>query len=85
MKKLETGKYEFNFPEEPKFEGELIYKFTKGDWSEVEIDRYGNRTPNRHWNDDKAVKLEKVAKWRKKLASLSPLSASKNPFDFRGI
>lgn len=65
MIKIEEGKYEFNFPQSPEFEGELIYKFTKGDWSEVEIDKYGNRTPNRHWNDDKSVKLEKVAKWRK--------------------
>ncbi|OOG72780.1 alpha/beta hydrolase [Algoriphagus sp. A40] len=65
MNKIEEGKYEFDFPESPEFEGELIYKFTKGDWSEVEIDRYGNRTPNRHWNDDKPVKFEKVAKWRK--------------------
>ena len=65
MRKLETGKYEFNFPESPEYDVELVYKFTKGDWSEVEIDRYGNRTPNRHWDDDKPVKFEKVAKWRK--------------------
>ncbi|MFN3997265.1 alpha/beta hydrolase [Algoriphagus sp.] len=65
MKKIEHGKYEFHFPEGPEFEGELVYKFTKGDWSEVEIDRYGNRTPNRQWNDDKPVKFEKVFKWRK--------------------
>lgn len=65
MNKIAPGKYEFYFPEGPKFKGELIYKFTKGDWSEVEIDRYGNKTPNRHWHDDKQVKTEKVAKWRK--------------------
>lgn len=65
MKKISNGKYEFNFPEGEEFESELIYKFTKGDWSEVEIDRYGNRTPNRRWNNDKETKTEKVAKWRK--------------------
>lgn len=65
MKKLEKGKYEFSFPENPVFDGELIYKFTKGDWSEVEIDRYGNRTPNRVWDDKKSSRTEKVAKWRK--------------------
>jgi predicted alpha/beta superfamily hydrolase len=65
MTKLEKGKYEFSFSDEPRFKGELIYKFTKGDWSEVEIDRYGNKTPNRHWNDEKTSKVEKVAKWRK--------------------
>ncbi|WP_425639369.1 alpha/beta hydrolase [Algoriphagus yeomjeoni] len=65
MKKISKGKYEFTFPDGPEFEKELIYKFTKGDWSEVEIDRYGNRTPNRHWKNDKVTKTEKVAKWRK--------------------
>ncbi|MBN3584641.1 alpha/beta hydrolase [Algoriphagus aestuarii] len=65
MTKLAKGKYEFSFPNEVKFKKELIYKFTKGDWSEVEIDRYGNKTPNRHWNDEQNSKVEKVAKWRK--------------------
>lgn len=65
MKKIETGKYEFTFPDSDEFANELIYKFTKGDWSEVEIDRFGNRTPNRHWNDEESVRTEKVAKWRK--------------------
>lgn len=65
MHKISEGVYEFSFADSPEFEGELIYKFTKGDWSEVEIDQYGNRTPNRHWHDDKSVKVEKVAKWRK--------------------
>ena len=65
MQKISPGKYEYIFPEGTEFEKELIYKFTKGDWSEVEIDRHGQRTPNRHWNDEKSVKIEKVAKWRK--------------------
>jgi len=31
----------------------------------VEIDQYGNKTPNRHWDDKKLLMTEKVAKWRK--------------------
>jgi predicted alpha/beta superfamily hydrolase len=65
MKKISKGKYEFEFPEGKEFQKELSYKFTKGDWSEVEIDKYGNKTPNRHWNDEKLLRTEKVAKWRK--------------------
>ncbi len=65
MKKISKGKYEFTFPATDDFQGELIYKFTKGDWSEVEIDRYGNRTQNRHWKDDKTERMEKVPKWRR--------------------
>ncbi len=65
MKKISKGKYEFQFPEGKEFKKDLTYKFTKGDWSEVEIDQYGNKTPNRHWNDEKLLRIEKVAKWRK--------------------
>jgi predicted alpha/beta superfamily hydrolase len=65
MYKIKEGVYEFAFPDKLEFQQELIYKFTKGDWSEVEIDLFGNRTPNRHWHDDQPVKIEKVAKWRK--------------------
>lgn len=65
MQKIKEGEYEYSFPAELEMYGELIYKFTKGDWSEVEIDMHGNRTPNRHWNDDRSVKVERVAKWRK--------------------
>ncbi|AMQ57206.1 alpha/beta hydrolase [Algoriphagus sanaruensis] len=65
LKRVESGKYEFTFPDSSDFQGELIYKFTKGDWSEVEIDRYGNRTPNRHWNNQETTRIERVAKWRK--------------------
>jgi predicted alpha/beta superfamily hydrolase len=65
MEKVSDGKYEFDFPDKPEFKGELVYKFTKGDWSEVEIDSDGNRTPNRHWNDSQPLRVEKVAKWRK--------------------
>ncbi len=65
MKKLAKGKYEFDFPKGKEFDKELVYKFTKGDWSEVEIDKYGNKTPNRIWNDGELIRTEKVAKWRK--------------------
>jgi predicted alpha/beta superfamily hydrolase len=65
MKRIAKGTYEFEFSDEKDFQKELIYKFTKGDWSEVEIDQYGNKTPNRHWNDNKTTRTEKVAKWRK--------------------
>lgn len=65
MTRVSPGMYEFSFPAEKKYQGELIYKFTKGDWSEVEIDRYGNRTPNRVWDDEQLARKEKVPKWRK--------------------
>lgn len=72
MQKIRTGIYEFSFPDSPEYQGELIYKFTKGDWSEVEIDSHGNRTPNRHWKDHQSTKIERVAKWRKNWLPFRP-------------
>lgn len=65
MTKLEVGKYSFQFPENFKFPIPLEYKFTKGDWSEVEIDRYGNKTPNRILKESQEIIEEYVPRWRK--------------------
>lgn len=65
MEKIEDNLYHFKFPLDFKFPDELLYKFTRGDWSEVEIDSYGNRTENRTNKKRKGVIKEHVAKWRK--------------------
>lgn len=65
MQKISDGKYSFMFPEDFPYPDELVYKFTKGDWSEVEIDRYGNKTPNRFCQKTKGIQKEHVPKWRK--------------------
>jgi hypothetical protein len=39
--------YHFKFTHDFDYPETLLYKFTKGDWSEVEIDSNGNRTENR--------------------------------------
>ena len=65
MEKIENGLYHFKFPYNYTFPEELLYKFTRGDWSEVEIDKYGNRTENRISKRKNGVKKEHVAKWRK--------------------
>lgn len=65
MEKIGNGLYHYKFAEDFTFKGELLYKFTKGDWSEVEIDQYGNRTENRLCKSHSGVKKEHVFKWRK--------------------
>ena len=65
LEKIENGLYHFKFPFNYTFPEELVYKFTRGDWSEVEIDKYGNRTENRISKRKNGVKKEHVAKWRK--------------------
>lgn len=65
MEKIGNGMYHFKFESDFKFPEVLLYKFTKGDWSEVEIDKYGNRTENRICKEHNGVRKEHVDKWRK--------------------
>lgn len=64
MQQTALGKYTFTFPPEFIYPSELIYKFTKGDWSEVEIDQSENKTPNRHCRKKSGIQKEHVPKWR---------------------
>ncbi len=43
---------------------DIEYKFTKGGWENVELDQYGNITPNRKINKKSATTNDFVEKWR---------------------
>jgi predicted alpha/beta superfamily hydrolase len=43
---------------------EIEYKFTKGGWENVELDQYGNITPNRKVKKKSAKTNDHVEKWR---------------------
>lgn len=64
MQKIASGKYSYTFPTEFEYPAELVYKFTKGDWSEVEIDKFENKTPNRFCKKKSGIQKEHVPKWR---------------------
>jgi predicted alpha/beta superfamily hydrolase len=64
MSRVSHGSYSFSFPTDFIFPEELLYKFTRGDWSEVEIDRFGNRTENRICRKFTGIRREHVEKWR---------------------
>jgi predicted alpha/beta superfamily hydrolase len=65
MEKIGIGLYHYKFPHDFDYPIELLYKFTKGDWSEVEIDGRGNRTENRSTHNHTGIQKEHVARWRK--------------------
>ena len=44
MEKVGQGLYHYRFSANFEYPEELLYKFTRGDWSEVEIDKFGSRT-----------------------------------------
>lgn len=64
MVKVGQGLYHHKFPVNFEYPEELLYKFTRGDWSEVEIDKFGSRTENRSCKKHKGLVKEHVAKWR---------------------
>ena len=65
MEQIGVNLYQYVFKKGTKLPQELLYKFTKGDWSEVEIDANGNRTENRSTFKHSGVQEEFVARWRK--------------------
>ena len=72
MEKIGNGLYHFKFDVDFVYPNELLYKFTKGDWSEVEIDKYGNRTENRSCKQHAGVRKEHVDRWRKNWLPFKP-------------
>ena len=64
MERVGQGLYHYKFSEDFVYPEELLYKFTRGDWSEVEIDKYGNRTENRSCKQTRGLRREHVEKWR---------------------
>ena len=72
MEKIGDGLYHFKFEHDFVYPSPMLYKFTKGDWSDVEIDKYGNRTENRVSTQNSGVKKEHVDKWRKNWLPFKP-------------
>jgi len=65
MEQIGANLYQFEFPSDFIYPQELLYKFTKGDWSEVEIGKNNEITSNRSTKLKKGILNEYVPKWRK--------------------
>lgn len=65
MERIGANSYHYKFPHDFDYPETLLYKFTKGDWSEVEIDSSGSRTENRSTTMHTGIQKEHVARWRK--------------------
>jgi predicted alpha/beta superfamily hydrolase len=72
MEKISSGLYHFKFTHDFNYPETLFYKFTKGDWSEVEIDSDGNITTNRATTSHTGVQKEHVSRWRRNWLPYKP-------------
>lgn len=61
MKKIEAGHYSFDFNEFPELP--LEYKYTRGGWDTVELDKDGEHTPNRKVTKTKSKIKDTVHQW----------------------
>ncbi|WP_310558603.1 alpha/beta hydrolase-fold protein [Flavobacterium sp.] len=65
MERIGNNLYQFEFPSNFNYPDDLQYKFTKGDWSEVEIGKNNEITSNRSTKLHSGILNEYVPKWRK--------------------
>lgn len=65
LEQINKNLYQFEFPSDFDYPDELLYKFTKGDWSEVEIGENDEITANRSTKLKFGIIEEYVPKWRK--------------------
>lgn len=64
LKQTGPNEYTFTFPEDELLPHQLEYKYHRGDWDQVEIDRYGNSIQNRvvEWNGQRTL-ADQVERW----------------------
>lgn len=72
MEKVGSGLYHFKFAHDFKLPETVLYKFTKGDWSAVEIDANGERTENRSTKQHTGIQKEHVFRWRRNWLPFKP-------------
>lgn len=72
LKQIGDKKYHYEFPQEFELPETLLYKFTKGDWSAVEIGLDEEITPNRTTSLKSGIQAEHVSNWRENWLPFKP-------------
>jgi predicted alpha/beta superfamily hydrolase len=76
MTAVAPGQYTFQFPEDAELNFPVEYKYTRGGWDQVELDRFGNPYGNRLITENDAVIHDTVTRWQTdvlKKTDLSPI------------
>jgi len=64
LQKVGEKEYQLAWPDDVVLPEKIEYKYLKGGWESVEIDRYGNRIENRQVNNPKGEICDLVSRWR---------------------
>ncbi len=62
--KMAPGHYKLEFATPHQLPEVLEYKYTRGSWDNVELDKYGNEATNRRVQPEQAVIRDVVPRWR---------------------
>ncbi|NNE29351.1 MAG: alpha/beta hydrolase [Saprospiraceae bacterium] len=63
MDEVGKGKFQFRVADSQKLISPIEYKYIRGTWEDVELDVYGNRTPNRRVNPNQEKIMDYVPRW----------------------
>ena len=74
MTKVAPDQYEFQFPAGLDLPYPLEYKYTRGGWDQVELDRYGQPHPNRVVYGHGDLLTDYVIRWQKDIAKKQDLA-----------
>ncbi|MCE6992703.1 alpha/beta hydrolase [Dyadobacter sp. CY323] len=74
MTEVSPGNYVFQFPENLELTGPLEYKYTRGGWDQVELDRFGKPYGNRVVEKNEGVKKDTVIRWQTDISKKTDLS-----------
>ncbi|MCB0629894.1 MAG: alpha/beta hydrolase-fold protein [Saprospiraceae bacterium] len=64
MTMIRPGYYELQLPADHPLPGVLEYKYHRGSWAEVELDRYGNESSNRRVEIARGRITDRVDRWK---------------------
>ncbi|PWJ54290.1 putative alpha/beta superfamily hydrolase [Dyadobacter jejuensis] len=67
MTETSPGHYTLRFPESTPLTFPLEYKYTRGGWDQVELDRYGQEHPNRVVYSETDLVQDKITRWRRNM------------------
>jgi len=87
LQQLEPGKFQFVFPEHVLNGGKIEYKFTRGDWHNMEVNRFGLEIDNRILIQREGLVQDRVPRWKVNglaynIQHLPKIETLDNPFEF---
>ena len=72
FQKTETGRYRLEISSVTSLPEKLEYKYTRGDWKNVELDEYGNEIKNRVATVDQGIVRNRVLRWKQDGLTYNP-------------